>query len=241
MLITRVAIDAAPLIKSPAIMHGVPAGAILDTVIRDIDNRVIHYRCTLQTPSNEFAQNTRYDWKEGGIINVTATGPSCLYYSEGRLHVLIPSRIKIEHYTFYSPRWVRTYGIENMLGPCCVYSSPEIHALVRAGSKVKEFVWEVEIVGKWKPSKLSLAASLNLIRRAAHHEVLPTNPIAVTSRTIGSTLEDHVSPNTEALVFHAYGPGWRDSWMILHWTFLAVSKKWVVSGVVLPHVIGMPL
>ncbi|TGJ87937.1 hypothetical protein E0Z10_g856 [Xylaria hypoxylon] len=208
------------------------------------DNELKHYTRdnTLTVHRNASA------WRCSATITAAAgpkspiVGPTCLYQiSPDSLMALVPCNSGIEQHRFKSNTWTRVNTIAGMNGPSCVYTNPiagitTFHAVVRVDYKIHVKIIEEKA---WKPLELALPSSLSQIRHTPYHRVTrTTNPIAVVSPS--NNMFDN-SPNTEAIVFHACGPSWQDTWMILHWSLPAGTSQWVVSSVVLPHATGMPL
>ncbi|KAI1198176.1 hypothetical protein F5X97DRAFT_333533 [Nemania serpens] len=239
-IIPKLAIDAAPIIQSQISECANADGTTLETAVRDKSGRIVHYRCPQYGPCDNSA-GVNPQWRQRDTISGYATGPACLYQtSPDILMALIPTRGGISQYRFEAgTKWISTGMVTGNSGPSCVCSemvdgSTTFYALVRGGSKVHEFKYR----GAWKICESSLPYALSEIRHTPHHRVFATNPISVLSQAINALGR---SQTTEAIAFHAAGAGWEDTWMILHWSFIAGAGDWVVSEVVLPRVTGMPL
>ncbi|KAI0467148.1 hypothetical protein F4859DRAFT_495276 [Xylaria cf. heliscus] len=234
-------INAAPLFQSRLSMHDSSDGTTLETVVIDNNRRAIHYRCAQYGASNNLTEH-RHHWRQGEIITDLATGPACIYQtSPDTLMALVPRDGGVDQYSFKSNIWLKVGTVTTTNGPSCVYASlsegtTAFHTLVCVDYQIHDHVHDTN--WKWRVGKSPLPASMSRIRYTPYHKVLSTNPISVLSQSDNTLCQ---SPNTEAIVFHACGTGFKDSWMILHWTLLAATGKWIVCDVVLPHVIGMPL
>lgn len=168
-------------------------------------------------------------------------GPACLYQtSPDKLFALVPRVGGVRRCWFKDTTWVPIDNITTGGVPSGVYTNPiagvtTFHAFVRIGYKIHEWIDQAEL---WKASNSPLPASLSYITQTPYHRVLPINPISILSQPNNTLSQSH---NTEAIGFHACGTGLHDAWMILHWSLLPGTRDWVVSDVVLPRVIGMPM
>lgn len=217
-------------------------GTTLETAVLNIHGEMVHYRCP-QYGTRKKSLDDRYFWHRQDVITSGATGPAHFYqHTPVILMALVPRHYNtILQCHFSNPTgWQAVTGVLSPGQFACVYANSfalenATHVLVRNLYGLRNMVNEGE---GWSAAQSALPESLNQIRHTPYHKVLPTNPVSVISQTHNGV--GH-SPNSEAIVFHACGPGHQDAWMVLHWTFLSGPQQWVVSSVVLPFVIGMPL
>ncbi|KAI2638623.1 hypothetical protein GGS21DRAFT_509165 [Xylaria nigripes] len=238
------AIDAAPLIQSRIPMGAFEDGVCLETALLEENGNMTHYRCP--QPGYEAkseAKEHRHPWFRCGVIARAATGPACLYlHHANNLMAIVPVISGIGRYRLHekADSWTLISMLPEMEGPGCAYSvltSSEImfRAIIRDGYDITEKVLKEST---WEETEVTLPSSLDHIAYTKNHKTFPINPIALASHFYHGIGESH---DTEALVFHATGSGHMDAWMILHWTLPAGTEEWIVSGVVLRRVIGMPL
>ncbi|KAI1818290.1 hypothetical protein GGS20DRAFT_350072 [Poronia punctata] len=228
--------DASPLLQMPS-----NGGVSLETTVLALGGDLIHYRCLLNTVGKNLLAD-RYQWKKADVITSDAMGPACLYKLESKpLTALVPVRNAINAYCLQGGKWTMSRTVLDSHGMVCTSYVPvpgiatmEV-VFKTAGSVLRSFTMDGTTS---KPTETLLPPALSHIRSSPCHRVRPSSPIAIASQMKHGL--GH-SPNTEAVVFHACGTGWQDTWMILHWSLLSGTDEWVVSGVVLPHVTGMPL
>ncbi|KAI1432754.1 hypothetical protein GGR50DRAFT_561121 [Xylaria sp. CBS 124048] len=238
------AIEAAPLVQTQTSMSPLMDGTCLETAILEEGGSMVHYRRPQYRGSGALVAEYMTEWYRGTTIVQGATGPACLYQPDREtLMALVPTLSGIKRYRHHerSNSWMSIGILAGKSGPGFVYSittpsGPVLRAIYRDGYHIDEKVcnepnWDDTFEGV-------LPASFNHIRDTLYHRVYRTVPISIASQSM-SGLGD--SSNAEAIVFHASGTGYQDAWMVLHWSLPAGHDEWVVSSVVVPNVIGMPI
>ncbi|KAI1819438.1 hypothetical protein F4861DRAFT_546829 [Xylaria intraflava] len=234
--------DAAPLVQSQISMGSSTDGTCLETAILEDTGSMVHYRCP-QHQANNISLEDSCQWYRSSTIAQGATGPACLYQpTPDNLMALVPTVSGIGRYRFHagSKSWMSIAVMPGMTGPACVYSIPTLgeivfHAFIRDGYEINEKICRGP---EFEDTSSPLPPSFDHIRDTLYHKVFRTIPLSIASQS-NSALGD--SPNTEAIVFHASGTGYQDAWIVLHWSLPAGNDEWVVTSVVLKHVIGMPI
>ncbi|KAI1079010.1 hypothetical protein F5B20DRAFT_591019 [Whalleya microplaca] len=233
-----VACDSASLYQSKSSIKS-SKGTTLETAILTTDGDIFHYR------SPQFGHeiiDKSEKWKLEGTIAVSATGPANIYREiDGVLKALVPHSDGIGEYSFKYGKWSQSCHIRNLEGPACTFiPNPATPSTIYAIGRKKECLRLAlqTIPGKWQEQESEMPLPLKVLRYSFHHRMHQGNPMAIVSQSL--TTLGH-SPNAEAIVFHPSGTGWQDTWMVLHWSYLAASQEWVISGVVKAEVDGMPM
>ncbi|KAI0893668.1 hypothetical protein F4806DRAFT_475377 [Annulohypoxylon nitens] len=240
-----VACDAASLYQMKPSTSNASRGNFLETALFTKSGDVLHYRCS---QSEDKSKEICHQWKYVNRIMKQATGPAWLYQDcEDDLKALVPTHDGIAEFAFVWGSWSRRRSIPNASGPACTYRpNPSDFGLVNVivryegclsiktnmetkGNEIQKYLLDCSV---------QLPPSLEKLYRSDHHRERSGNPMAVISQ---STFSLGHSPNVEAIVFHPCGTGWQDRWMVLHWSCLAATQEWMVSGVVLAEVKGMPM
>ncbi|KAI1371823.1 hypothetical protein F4677DRAFT_450002 [Hypoxylon crocopeplum] len=196
--------------------------------------------CTLETALLTENGDERAD----RITNVGATAPAWLYQdSKDDLKALIPLADGIAEFSFMCGVWNWCGHIPNADGPACTYiPNPAVPSEVCIVARHNdELYFETkDKKGEWPDLRTCCQKSspLRKLSLSPCHRERQGIPIAIVSRSLDALSH---SPNAEAIVFHPCGSGWHDSWMVLHWTYLTTTKEWILSGVVLSEVVGMPM
>ncbi|KAI1088625.1 hypothetical protein F5B19DRAFT_470570 [Rostrohypoxylon terebratum] len=238
--------DAAPLYQMKLSTNSPSQGYSMETVLLAKTGDALNYRCH---QSSDGEKQIRYHWKFVSRIMKGATGPVCLYQdSNDDLRALVPVSDGIAEFNRWGfGTWNRIRSIENASGPACTYRpNPSdislVHAVVRheGNLSVKTNMRTENKASQrlWLDCSVQLPPSLEKLYRSDHHKEGGGIPMAIISQ---STFALGHSPNVEAIVFHPCGTGWQDRWMVLHWSCLAATSEWMVSGVVLAEVKGMPM
>lgn len=215
----------------------------LDTAVVTLGGDMIHYRSP-QNGTGKSLLADRYQWKRGALITTEVTGPAFLHKSDGKpLTALVPVRDSINAYYFKLGKWAMLSSVSNTNGTVCAAYVPvpgttAVETIIRVGYTLKSLNAVDMKAMPYERTETPLPPAVSQIRASPCHRIRPSSPITIVSQHRNGL--GH-SPNTDALIFHACGTGWQDTWMILHWSILAGTNEWVVSGVVLPHVNGMPL
>ncbi|KAI1413123.1 hypothetical protein F5Y13DRAFT_189485 [Hypoxylon sp. FL1857] len=237
--------DAAPLHLSKIPVGDSSNGTALETALLTNTGDVLHYRCPQQWHNSK---DISPQWELTDRITTGATGPACLYTdSRDILTALIPLDDGIVQFSFMNGAWSRVSCIPRASGPACTYNpnpaepltlyvvarrADELSVNVRSATRNQRKVWE------WSPSQVQLPSPLRRLFWDSHYMQQHANPMAIVSQSLN--VLGH-SANAEAIVFHPCGTGWQDRWMILHWSCLTGSQEWIVSGVVLNEVMGIPM
>ncbi|KAI1135959.1 hypothetical protein F5Y05DRAFT_392526 [Hypoxylon sp. FL0543] len=237
--------DAAPLHLSKIPVNDSFDGDTLEAAFLTSSGDVFHYRCPQLWHGSE---DMCYRWELAGRITKGATGPACLYTDlKGTLAALIPLDAGISQFYFVGGAWTRTGNIPNASGPACIYNPDPadnsiVYALARCNDELSvnrspnmEGNW---LSTEWPACKVQLPSPLKRLFWTAHQGEQRGNPVAIVSQSLN--VLGH-SPNAEAIVFHPCGTGWQDRWMVLHWSFVTATQEWIVSGVVLNEVRGVPM
>ncbi|KAI1209301.1 uncharacterized protein F4807DRAFT_427943 [Annulohypoxylon truncatum] len=236
--------DAAPLYQMKSPISESSNRNFLQTALFTDNGRILHYHCP--QPEEPDSKEIRHQWKFVDRITNYATGPACLYQdSEDDLKALVPSSDGIVEFSFTCGAWNRLRNIPDTSGPACIYSSNPaepwvVYAVVRCENQllIKSNKKNEADTSTWSTCPTQLPSPLRKLYRSSHHKEHGGNSMAIISQSLCSL--GH-SPNTEAIVFHPCGTGWQDRWMVLHWSRLTVTQDWVVSGVVMAEVKGMPM
>ncbi|GAW11753.1 hypothetical protein ANO14919_011040 [Xylariales sp. No.14919] len=234
-----VAICAAPLLQSRIPIPDKSNETTLETAILQSNGDVLHYRC-LQLGACTKSTEQQHEWHRGAKITSEATGPVCLYQtSPDSLMALVPVSNGTQQHCFSSGTWTCVNFFAGMNGPSCIYTNPAlkiptVHALIRVGYRI----FAKTINGnELKNTTPNLPSFLGQIRHDPRRRVsCSSNPMAVVSPSMVFGRPS----NADVIVFLALGTS-EDTWMVLHYGITPGTKRWVVSGVVLPHVTGMPL
>ncbi|KAI1108013.1 hypothetical protein F5Y14DRAFT_460944 [Nemania sp. NC0429] len=241
---STLAIDAAPIFQTQIPEGTNSDGTTLETLVLDSKGKMTHYRCP-QLGLRDNSTDAKHQWIKKSTIptgEVSITGPAYLFQKDDTLMALISHTNCINVWYFGSNnKWNR--GISQPLQPgiSCVYSEMIQGSSIDFALSCRDAELHVEAIphlNQKNGEKSPLPYSLTKIRNTPHHRVLATNPISIISRANNAPGR---SQKIDAIAFHACGAGWRDTWMILHWSRDVGANEWVVSDVVLPHVTGMPL
>ncbi|KAI1455822.1 hypothetical protein F4805DRAFT_434986 [Annulohypoxylon moriforme] len=235
--------DAAPLYQMRVSAGDSSSQPSLETALFTNNNDVLHYRCL---PSEHESKEICHQWEFVDRITKRATGPACLYQdSKDDLKALVPVGDGIVEFSFTYGAWNRLRSIPNASGPACTYNSnpaelSAVYAVVRCGDEllIKMNKKNEANTSTWPACPAQLPSALRKLYRSSHHKEHNGNPMAIVSQS--PYFLGH-SPNTEAIVFHPCGTGWQDRWMVLHWSRFTMTQEWMVSGVVLAEVRGMPM
>ncbi|RWA07712.1 hypothetical protein EKO27_g7391 [Xylaria grammica] len=229
----------APLLQSRIPIPDKLNKTTLETAILQSNGEVLHYRCPQLGACTKFTEQ-QHEWHRGARITTEATGPVCLYQtSPDSLMALVPVSNGTQQHRFSSGTWTCVNFFAGMNGPSCIYTNPALkiptfHALIRVGYRI----FAKTINGnELKNTTPNLPSFLSQIRHDPRHRIpCSTNPMAVVSPYIVFGRPS----NTDVIVFLALGTS-EDTWTVMHYGITPGTKRWIVSGVVLPHVTGMPL
>ncbi|KAI2469831.1 hypothetical protein F4781DRAFT_393099 [Annulohypoxylon bovei var. microspora] len=235
--------DAAPIHQMKMPTDDSSGGTVLDTALLTSNNDILHYRC--QQPKLE-SKDICHQWKYVDRITKYASGPACLYQDcKDDLKALVPVVGGIAEFTFTCGAWNRVRSIPDTNGPACTYrtnhaDTSRVYAVVRCEDEliVKSNKKIETNQPTWATCIFQLPSALKKLYRSSHHKEHTGNPMAIVSQT--PYFLGH-SSNPEAIVFHSCGTGWQNKWMVLHWTRLTAIEDWIVSGVVLSEVVGVPM
>ncbi|KAI1100307.1 hypothetical protein F4804DRAFT_348628 [Jackrogersella minutella] len=241
-----IACDASPLYQSKTSNDDSSEGTTLETAVLTNLGDIFHYRCS---QSKHDGSTIIHQWNLVDRITYGATGPACLYQdSQDDLKALVPLDDGIVEYSFMFGAWNRRKCIAGMSGPACIYNPnpadlSKVYAVVRCNNELtmlsNDGMDKLSLQNIWQTTdECQPPFPLRRLFGSSHHGENSRNPMAVISQSLDTL--GH-SPNVEAIVFHPCGTGWQGRWMVLHWSFLTLTKQWMVSEVVIDDVNGPPM
>ncbi|KAI1127408.1 hypothetical protein F5Y10DRAFT_292798 [Nemania abortiva] len=236
--------DAAPLILCREPMGDTTYRAALETVALDENRNLTHYRCPQYRQMG--GESPRPDvWHKGAVIVKSAdvVGAAYLYLARDNLLAAIVSTTRgVEEYYFQSNEWHFVTIVNERGGPSCVYTTllPEykmkFNMVIQGGeaggeATCLEKAWESR--GNWVPnaSKMPFALSSHPFIHSESEGEMNLISVVPKSDVVGA----------RAITFQPCGTSPYGPWMILQWHHLEEFKEWVVCGVVVPHIAGMPM
>ncbi|KAI1423183.1 hypothetical protein F5Y12DRAFT_798662 [Xylaria sp. FL1777] len=191
-------------------------GTTLETVVLLSSGELQHYRCP-QFGMKEGSYQPISQWERHQKIHTQATAPPTLYQFS-----------------------------EDSFGPSCFYidlsptNSHQYHAIVHTPGQIIDVLFPGG--DRMGFETVYLPEAISQVFKTGIRKIKPDiNTVSTVSNleSIGSEIAPPCI--VDAMVFHPCATGIRDTWMILHWTLIRQSRNWAVSGVILPHVEGMPL
>ncbi|KAI0828109.1 hypothetical protein F5Y06DRAFT_283334 [Hypoxylon sp. FL0890] len=237
--------DAAPLHLSKVPVNDSHDGNTLETALLTVTGDVFHYRCPQLWHSS---RDIRHQWKLDSRITKGATGPACLFTDFGdTLAALVPLDDGISRFYFMGGAWNQSGCIPHATGPACTYNPNPAHPSIVYAIARRDDELSVNTNTKsegewtnmqWPACQVQLPSPLKRLFWTSRQREQQGNPMAIVSQSLNAL--GH-SPNAEAIVFHPCGTGWQDRWMVLHWSFVTATQEWIVSGVVLSKVRGIPM
>ncbi|KAM0814084.1 putative Ig-like domain-containing protein [Seiridium cardinale] len=217
----------------------------LETALVNTNGALEHYRLS----QSGLKAAGPPDWVFVETIATNAAGPACFFQREPKKLNLFVYNVfgQVDEYLFQDGEWTFLQSFSSDSAACAFIRNPavppETVAIVRKGvglnmvyyvalrdTLAKTYIWPV--YDNLLPTPLgSLFRFVSPLHRDNRF-----NPMAVVSPgSYGSCF------NAEAILFHLCGSGWQSNWMVLHLTYLSTIKEWVLNGVFLARVNGVPM